>query len=406
MAVDHVLQWLSLALRWTHVITGIAWIGTSFYFNWLNSRIGAPQQAEPGVAGDLWSVHGGGFYRMVKYTVAPARLPETLHWFKWEAYFTWVTGAALLVLIYYLQANIYLVDPAVADIGTGVAIAIGVGTLFAGWWVYDLLCKSPLGKRPVALVIVGFILATLVSYGLTRVLSSRAAYIHVGALIGTIMANNVFQVIIPSQQQMVEAMKQGQPPNANVGKQAALRSLHNNYLTLPVLFIMVSNHYPVTYGHAWNWAILAAISVIGAGIRHWFNLRNQGRRSVWILPAAAVGMLVLAYVTAGGRYGGRVVVGGAGGATGAPGPRFADVRVVIAQRCAPCHSSTPTEPAFPSPPLGVALDTPEQIRTQAQRIYDVTIATRLMPLGNLTGMTDEERELLGNWIREGARLRD
>lgn len=401
MVLDHAVQWLSLALRWTHVVTGMAWIGTSFYFNWLNSRIAPPAMAEPGVAGELWSVHGGGFYRMVKYAVAPARLPETLHWFKWEAYFTWITGIALLVLIYYLQADIYLVDPGVAEIGTRAAVAIGVGTLIGGWIAYDLLCKSPLGNKPVGLAIVGLILAVAVSFGLTRVLSSRAAYIHVGAIIGTIMAANVFRAIIPSQQEMVSAMQQGRAPNAELGKQAALRSLHNNYLTLPVLFIMVSNHYPATYGHEWNWAILGALSVIGAGTRHWFNLRNQGRRSVWILPAAAVAMVALVMGTAGDGGGRRETAG-----VEDLGVSFADVRVVIAQRCAPCHSSTPTEPAFPSPPLGVALDTPLQIRTQAQRIYDVTIATRTMPLGNLTGMTDEERELLGRWISAGARIRE
>lgn len=401
MEAEHLRQWLNLALRWSHVITGIAWIGTSFYFNWLNSRIAPPRVAEPGVAGELWSVHGGGFYRMVKYSVAPDRLPETLHWFKWEAYATWITGFVLLALIYYFQADVYLVDPRVADLAPGAAVGIGLATLAGGWLVYDLLCKSRLGKRPRQLGTVGFLVATAVSWALLQVLSSRAAYVHVGAMLGTIMAANVFRVIIPSQREMVEAMAGGRPPDAARGKQAALRSLHNNYLTLPVLFIMVSGHYAATYGHAWNWAILAGLFLIGVGTRHWFNLRNQGRRNVWILPAAAAGMVALAFVTAARQIGGT----GVASPIGTAGPGFAKVRVVIAQRCASCHSSSPTDPAFPSAPLGVVLDTPEQIRAEAGRIFAVTVATPTMPLGNLTRMTAEERELLGQWIRAGARLR-
>lgn len=390
----YITEWLDLTVRWVHVIAGVAWIGTSFYFNWLNSRLEPPTRAEPGVAGELWSIHGGGFYRAVKYEVAPERLPKTLHWFKWEAYATWISGFALLVLVYYLGAG-FLLD-ADSKLSPGLAIALGIATLLVGWVVYDILCRM-LGRRPVALTLIGFGLVTAAAYGLTLVLSDRAAYIHVGALLGTLMAANVFRVIIPSQQEMVEAMTAGRRPDAALGRQAALRSLHNNYLTLPVLFIMVSNHYPLAYGHAWNWAILAAIAVIGAGVRHWFNLRNQRRRNAWILPAAAVGMIALAVVTRPSPP--------AGSARDAEAVSFAEVRVIVAQRCAGCHSSAPTHPDHAVAPLGVMLDTPEQIRTNAARIRAVAVLSDIMPPANETGMTENERSLLGRWIEQGAAIR-
>jgi len=398
----HLGEWLNLTLRWIHVITGVAWIGTSFYFNWLNSRIAPPppERAEPGVAGELWSVHGGGFYRVVKYSVAPAHLPATLHWFKWEAYATWLSGLVLLVLVYYLGAAAYLVDPQVARLGggTGPAIAVGLGSLAVAWLVYDTLCRSRLGKAPLALGAVLFALATALAWGLAQLLASRAAYIHVGAALGTIMAANVFRVIIPSQRDMVAAMAQGRAPDAALGTQAALRSLHNNYFTLPVLFIMVSSHYPATYGHPRNWLILAVLALVGVATRHWFNLRNQGRPNRWLLPGAAAGLVALALVTAprGDRAG--AVPHAAGDAS------FADVRVIMARRCAPCHSAAPTAAGLAAPPLGVAFDTPDQIRALAPRILARAVDTHTMPLGNLTGMTDEERNVLAAWIRAGAPL--
>ena len=395
----HLEQWLNLALRWAHVITGIAWIGTSFYFNWLNGRLTPPppERREPGVVGELWSVHGGGFYRVVKYTVAPGELPRTLHWFKWEAYATWLTGFALLVLVYYLGAASFLVDPRVARLSPGAGVALGVATLIVSWLVYDALCRSPLGARPLALGVTLFLLATALAWGLTQLLSPRAAYLHVGGAIGTIMAANVLMVIIPAQRDMVVALTAGRSPDAARGQQGALRSLHNNYLTLPVLYIMVSSHYPGTYGHKLNWAILAGLAVIGVATRHWFNLRNQGRRNVWILPAAALALVALAVVTA----------PRSGPASAAAGGQvsFADVRVIVARRCAGCHSSAPTTPGIPVAPLGMLLDTPDEIRANAPRILAVAVDAQTMPLGNLTGMTPEERELVGRWIRTGATLR-
>ena len=394
----HLEQWLGLVLRWAHVITGVAWIGTSFYFNWLNARIAPPETPEPGVGGELWSVHGGGFYRVVKYSVAPARLPRTLHWFKWEAYATWASGLSLLVLLYYVGAREYLFDPAVAPLTPGVGVALGVATLIGSWLVYDLLCRSPLGTRPAWLAAVGFVGVTALAWGLSQVFSARAAYLHVGAALGTIMAANVFRVIIPAQRDMVAALSAGRAPDAARGRQAALRSLHNNYLTLPVLFVMVSNHYPATYGNPWGWAILMGLFVVGVLVRHWFNLRNAGRRNAWLLPTAIAGLGVLAFVTAPRATGGTEP----DGSQTAP---FADVRVVIARRCAPCHSAAPTYPGMPAAPAGVMFDTPEQIRTRAARIAERAVVQQTMPLGNVTGITAEERALLGRWVRSGAPLR-
>ena len=393
----HLAQWLSLALRWAHVIVGVSWIGTSFYFNWLNARIAPPATPEPGVSGELWSVHGGGFYRVLKYGVAPDRLPATLHWFKWEAYATWWTGLSLLVLLYYVGAREYLLDSAVSTLTPAAGIATGVATLAAAWLVYDALCRSPLGARPAAFAVLGLLLVTALAWGLSHLLSARAAYLHVGAALGTLMAANVFRVIIPSQRAMVASLLAGQAPDARRGSQAALRSLHNNYLTLPVLFVMVSSHYPATYGSRWGWAILGVLFVIGVLVRHWFNLRNAGRRNGWLLPAAVAGLVVLAVATA--------PRGGGAGSSSGPPASFAEVRVVIAQRCAPCHSSAPTYPGIPVAPAGVMFDTPAEIQAKAQRILDRAVTTKTMPLGNLTGITDAERDVLRRWVSAGAPLR-
>jgi uncharacterized membrane protein len=394
----HLEQWLSLVLRWAHVITGVSWIGTSFYFNWLNWRIAPPETPEPGADGELWSVHGGGFYRVVKYSVAPARLPRTLHWFKWEAYATWWSGLSLLVLLYYVGAREYLLDPAVSSIGPAAAIALGVATLLVGWLVYDLLCRSPIAHHPVALAVLGLILVTALAWGLGQVLSARAAYLHVGAALGTIMAANVFRVIIPAQRDMVATLSAGAAPDAARGRQGALRSLHNNYLTLPVLFVMVSNHYPASYGSGWGWAILVVLFVIGVLVRHWFNLRNAGRRNAWLLPAAAGGLVALVALTAPRRDGGTAP-------GGADAVSFGEVRIVIARRCAPCHSTAPTYPGMGAAPAGVMLDTPEQIQARAARIAERAVVQQTMPLGNVTGITGAERALLGRWVRAGAPLR-
>ena len=277
-------EWLHLIVRWTHFTVGVAWIGASFYFNWLNNSVRPPEEDEEGVIGEVWAIHGGAYYRVTKHDRNMPRLPTSLHWFKYEAYFTWITGFILLGLVYHMNAKAYLIKPG-SDMSVGMASMLSTGSLVVAWVVYDLLCKSPLKKRPVAFALIGFALVTAAAYGLHQIFSARAAYIHVGAMIGTCMAANVFFVIIPGQRAMVEATEKGEEPDVSKGEAGSFRSLHNNYLTLPVLFIMISAHFPMTYGHAANWAILAALALLSAGVRHWFNLRGQGHRNVWILPS-------------------------------------------------------------------------------------------------------------------------
>ncbi|MAQ18028.1 MAG: hypothetical protein CMN30_24925 [Sandaracinus sp.] len=387
---DHATDWLELVVRWLHIVTGVTWIGTSFYFNWLNNHVRPPETPEEGVAGDLWSVHGGAFYRVVKYRVAPEKLPKVLHWFKWEAYVTWISGFSLLALVYWLNAETFMVDNSVRVIAPWQAVAVGAGTLLIGWTVYHLLCKSPLGKHALPFGIVVFLLLSGVAFGLTQVIGARAAYIHVGALIGTIMAANVFFVIIPNQKIMVDAMVRGEEPDASLGQAGAQRSLHNNYFTLPVLFIMVSNHYPMTYGFEWNWAILIGISLAGALTRHWFNVRGKGEKNVWVLPVAAMLMLGLAFVTKPKTYADHRPV------------QFSEVRQVIERHCVRCHSATPTQDGFTAPPQGVMFDTREQIVQNAGRINTQVVVTKVMPLMDQEHITEEERDLIGAWFYQGA----
>ena len=393
-------NWLHLIARWAHILTGAAWIGTSFYFIFLNNSIRPPdneQDSGAKVKGVVWMVHGGAFYRTTKYDGAPERLPTTLHWFKWEAYLTWISGIAMLALIYWGQARAYMVDPAVADISTTQAVLTGVGSIVGGWIVYDLLIRT-LWTRPKLVSAIGVAALTGLAYLLTNTLSARAAYIHIGAIIGTIMAANVLFVIIPNQRVMVDAMLDGKKPDTSKGAAGALRSLHNNYLTLPVLFIMVSNHFPFTYGSSWSWAVLVAISVIGAMGRHWFNLHEQGTKNQWLLPAAALALLSLAFAM---KPADRAVL--APEAAVATGPAWADVNAVFQRRCVTCHSATPTQPGFPVAPLGMMMDTPEQISAKRDSIHERTVVLKTMPIGNMTQMTDEERALVDAWYQAGAK---
>lgn len=401
MEFSYISDWLNVIFRWAHLVFGAAWIGTSFYFNWLNNNLREPEgERDPSVGGELWSVHGGHFYRVLKYKVAPERLPRTLHWFKYEAYFTWITGVCLLAVVYYLQADYFMVDRSVADISELAAVGIGVGTLVASWLLYHLACKSPLTNRPVLFGALMFAGAAAIAYGLTEVLSARAAYIHVGAMLGTCMALNVFFVIIPNQKRMVDAMVAGEDPDPELGKAGALRSLHNNYMTLPVLFIMLSNHFPMTFGHRWNWAVLGAIAIIGAGTRHWFNLRGRGETNNWLLPASAAALVALALVMS--PYADAMMRGQS--AERAQPIEFAEAQQIILTRCVPCHARIPTFQGFVGAPKGIVLETPEQIGAQIGTIKQVAVDSPIMPLANLTQMTPDERAVLGQWIREGGKL--
>ncbi len=388
-------EWLNLALRWLHLTTGIAWIGSSFYFIWLDNHLVPPKSGE--ASGELWSVHGGGFYHKQKYQVAPAQMPADLHWFKWEAYFTWISGFSLLVLVYYVGAASFLVDPAKPGLSIAEAIGVGLGALVLGWLVYDGLCRSPLARNNRLLGAVWFAYLVCVAAGLNEVFAARAAYLHVGAILGTVMVGNVFFVIIPNQRKVVADLVAGREPDPALGKAAKQRSLHNNYMTLPVLFIMISHHYPMTYGAQRPWLVLALVGLTGVAVRHIFNLRHGARDTRAAMAVAAV--LALSTVT--------YVTWEKGTAPAKPASAapvsWAEVEPLFAKHCIACHSPHPMNPAFAAPPLGVMLDSYAHAAQFAPRIRGVAVDAQIMPLGNTTGMTPEERAKLGQWIAQGAR---
>lgn len=388
-----ITEWLNLGLRWLHLITGIAWIGSSFYFVWLDNHLTPPKEGE--ASGELWSVHGGGFYHNQKYQVAPSKMPEDLHWFKWEAYFTWMSGFSLLVLVYYFGAQSFLIDHAKAALAPWQAIGIGLSAIVGGWLVYDGLCRSPLGRHDRALGIVWYGVLVGAAYGLNSVFNARGAYLHMGAIIGTVMAANVLMIIIPNQRKVVAALKAGQAPDPALGKMGKQRSLHNNYMTLPLLFIMISHHYPMTFGAHRPWLVLAIIGAMGVAIRHVFNLRHKGRDPRATMALALVLLLAAMGYIAWEKSGQAQAGGGA--------LAYADVQPIFAKHCVGCHSAHPTNPAFPSPPLGVLLDSADHAAAVAPRIKAVAVDSQVMPLGNLTGITDAERARLGQWIAGGAR---
>jgi uncharacterized membrane protein len=389
----YLLDWANLLVRWTHFVTGVAWIGASLYFIFLDDSLEKPKDpadGAAGVAGELWAVHGGGFYHAQKYAAAPPAMPETLHWFKWEAYWTWISGFALLVLSYYLVADVYLVDKAVLNLSPGAAVAAGLAWLAAGWIVYDLLCKSPLGRNDVLLGVVLFALLSLAAWGLTRTFGGRGAYIHYGAILGTIMVANVAMVIMPAQRKWVRAVAEGRAPDPAAGAAAKQRSVHNTYFTLPVLFVMISNHYAMTFGSAWNWLVLIGFTAAGALIRVWFVQRHKDQASP--LPLAA-GIVILAMIAL-------LIAPHASNDSG--GARFEDVKQIVAARCVTCHAAKPSFQGFAEAPKGVMLDTPERIRSYAAQVQQQVI-TKAMPPGNLTGITEEERQIIARWFRAGAR---
>jgi uncharacterized membrane protein len=393
----HLIEMLGMLLRWLHVIAGIAWVGSSFYFVWLDNSLDPPapgsDEARKGVSGELWAVHGGGFYNPQKYAVAPASLPDKLHWFKWEAYTTWLSGTALLVVVYWMRAQAMMVDPSVAALTSAQAVGIGVASMVGSWFVYDLLCRSPLGRHNAVMGVVVFGLLTLLAWELSRTLGGRAAYIHVGTSIGTIMAANVFFVIIPGQKRMVAAMRAGLKPNPVDGARGKQRSVHNNYFTLPVVFIMISNHYAATYGHPQAWAVLALIGGAGVLIRHFFNRKHKGVYAWQYLVASAVLLGVVAVWTAPHIQPLPPVTG----------PVTLDrVRTIVGQRCVACHSQAPTFAGITQPPAGVILTSADGIVQNAQRIYQQVVVTRIMPLGNATNITDGERAVIAAWVTAGA----
>lgn len=393
----YTLEWLNLVVRWLHFAAGVSWIGASFYFVWLDNHLTAPEKVTDthnGVSGELWAVHGGGFYHNQKYLTGPKGEPLTqnLHWFKWEAYTTWLSGMGLMAIVYWVGARAYLIDPSVMALTAGQAIAISIGSLIAGWLVYDLLCRA-LRSSPLLLgvAVYGFLL--VMSWALFHVFSGRAAYIHVGAIIGTIMVANVAFVIIPGQRKMLAQIRAGEDPDPTPGLHGKTRSVHNTYLTLPVLFLMISNHFPMTYGNAYGWLVVALIGLAGVMVRYFFVLSHK-KKIVVALPVGAAALLAGVAIAIAPRQ-----------ATPSAPVSFARVRPIFAQRCAVCHAAHPTQPGFDTAPAGVLLDTPAHIQSNAQRVYAQAVAAHTMPLGNLTGMTRQERVLVGAWIRAGAHLK-
>ena len=394
----HLMEWMNIVVRLMHITFGIAWIGASFYFVFLENALNRTNNVREELAGNLWAVHGGGFYYLEKYKSAPKVIPKILHWFKYEAYFTWLSGVSLLFVVYYFNASSMLIDPRVLDISPLAGVGIGVGSFVVAWLVYDGLCRTEFVRSP-WFKVVGFIIATGFAFFYAQVFSSRAAYIHFGAMLGTLMVGNVFFTIIPAQKAMVKAATEGTPLDPTLGKNALARSLHNNYFTLPVLFVMVSNHFPSTFGHSYPWAILAAITLGTAGVKHWLNLRekHQTDTAVWVLPTAVALLLGVVFVTAPPAQNS---AGTAANCT--PNVGIRQVNMIVQTRCVRCHSSRPTDDVFKSPPNGVVYDTPEDIIRLKDKIMQRVVVTKTMPQNNKTHMTQEERDLIRCWIEQGA----
>jgi len=389
----HLFEWLNLSIRWLHMIAGIAWIGASFYFVWLNNHVEDHPDNKSDVEGSLWAIHGGAFYYVEKFKVAPPRLPERLHWFKWEAYTTWISGFSLLVLLYFWKADLYLIDKQVLDLEPWQAILISLGILAGGWLVYDVICRSPLGRSNLITGVGLSVLTTIVIVLCAHLFSGRGAFMITASMLGTIMVANVFFVIIPGQWELVRAAAENRSPDPEPGRRAAQRSFHNSYITLPVLFAMISNHFPVTYQNEHNYIIFIGIALAGALIRHWFILRHRGQQNslIWVtVGIIAAGLFFMTLPQS--------------RSAGAAVSYKQEIAPLIQKHCISCHSQSPTDPAYKSPPNGTAYDRPEDVSRMASKISIFAVQSQAMPLANRTGMTKEERELLGRWIDQGARI--
>lgn len=390
---SHLFEWLNLTVRLLHITFGIAWIGASFYFVFLENALNRTNGVRNELAGNLWAVHGGGFYYLEKYKVAPKKIPKDLHWFKYEAYFTWLTGFCLLAIVYYFNAKSFLIDPEVLDISVTSAISISIISLIIGWLVYDQMCKK-LIRNKIIFTIAMTVFLIFFAWFYTQVFSGRAAYIHFGSLLGTLMAANVFFIIIPGQKRMVNAAKKGLIPNPEDGKAAFIRSYSNNYFTLPVLFVMISNHFPSTFGNTHQWIVLIAITLGTAGIKHYLNAREKGQLSVWVMPISVLLLLSVAFVTAPAKPNYedcKEIVS------------FVEISTIINNRCTICHSSNPTDVIWRVAPNGVKYDTSEQIYNLRDKIFQRVVVVKNMPFNNnQTQMTQEERDMINCWINQGA----
>lgn len=397
LAIDW-LSWFNLLVRFFHVVAGIAWIGSSFYFIWLDLSLRSPQDPknkEAGVFGEVWSVHGGGFYQVSKFQNAPKKLPETLHWFKWESYATWLSGFFLLIIIYYFNSKLYLIDTEKLNLTTTQAILLSLGFLIIGWVVYDLLCRFLLEKASFVFDLFAFLLLCGLSYGLTHVFSSKAAFLHYGVVLGTIMAGNVFFIIIPNQKKIVAKLLKGEIPDPKLGKDGKSRSTHNNYLTLPVIFAMISGHYPLTFGHPYNWILLLVITFLSAFFRSYFNLKHKGSKNFWVLITSFILILTAIFVT-------DWTIKNSLKSTknDSQQVKFSEVVQIVNNRCLTCHSNKPTFTGLTAAPNGLSYENPQVIKTKAKEIYQRVVVTKTMPLGNITNITEIERQIIKNWFEE------
>jgi uncharacterized membrane protein len=400
MIDPQISEWISQILRWIHVITAIAWIGSSFYFIHLDLSLKKREGLPHGVGGEAWQVHGGGFYNMRKYLVAPPELPKELTWFKWESYSTWISGFFLIVWVYYLQANLYTIDPAVRALEPWQAPVIGLGGIALSWLVYEGLCRSPLGRNGPVLGIVLFVYILIAAFVFTQIFNGRAAFLHTGAMIATWMSASVFFVIIPNQKKVVAELLAGRSPDPKLGKEAKLRSTHNNYLTLPVIFLMLSNHYPLAWSSAYSVGIIGLIVIAGAVIRHFFNSQHAGKGSPWWTWGVAAASIALAiWLSILGKPGNANMAQAPAGATpDVVTASFDEAVLAIQSRCSMCHAAEPVWDGIPIAPKGVRLDTPEEIARHAEIIRVQSVLTHAMPPNNITEMTLDERKAVAAWL--------
>jgi uncharacterized membrane protein len=396
--------WLEFAVRWVHVITGIAWIGSSFYFVALDLGLRRDPPPPSGADGEEWQVHGGGFYHVQKYLVAPAAMPEHLTWFKWESYATWLSGFAMLVLVYYLGAEFYLVDANVLDIPVWQAVLISMASLAFGWVAYNTLCKVFVEADQTWLMVALFAVLVAMAWGYTQVFSGRAALLHLGAFTATIMSANVFFIIMPNQRIVVADLKAGRRPDPKYGKIAKQRSTHNNYLTLPVLFLMLSNHYPLAFASQYNWVIASLVFLMGVTIRHWFNTHHARKGNPhWTWAVTVILFLVIAWLsTLDGREGAAEAAEAPLAGTAlryAEAEGFDEVTDIVLGRCSMCHAAEPNWDGLHWPPKGVRLETPEDVARHAREIYLQAGVSHAMPPANLSYMEDDERAAVVAWFR-------
>ncbi len=397
-------EWLGFAVRWLHVITAMAWIGSSFYFIALDLGLRKGPHLPTGATGEEWQVHGGGFYHIQKYNVAPENMPDHLTWFKWESYSTWLSGAALLMLVYWSGAELYLIDYDKIELSPWAAIAISAGSLTIGWILYDLLCKSPLGAQPTVLMLLLFVILVVMAWGYDQVFTGRAALLHLGAFTATIMTANVFLIIMPNQRIVVKDLQEGRTPDAKYGRIAKLRSTHNNYLTLPVIFLMLSNHYPLAFATEWSWVIASLVFLMGVTIRHYFNSMHARKGNPhWTWAATTLIFIAIMWLSSKPMHAdfdweAEVEVPEAFAYVVAS-PHFEDARDVVLGRCSMCHNAEPVWDGMLWPPKGVRLDNDAEIALNARAIYLHAGVSHAMPPGNITAMEPEERAQIVRWYR-------